>query len=105
MAFTSSMITMTNGDNLDIVYTIKDENDAVVDLTGGSIAWKALVSGTATAVITKTGALTTPASGVTTVTLDPADTNSLKGTYLLDGQFTDASANIYTFDSGALVVS
>jgi hypothetical protein len=100
-----ALITITSGDNLDIIYTIKDENDAVVDLTGGSIAWKALVSGPTTAQITKTGVLTDAANGITTVTLDPADTSSIKGTYTIDGEFTDSGSNVYTFDDGGLVIS
>lgn len=98
-----SIIRMTNGDNLDIVYTIKDENDAVVDLTGGSIAWKALNG--ATTAITKVGALTDASNGITTVTLDPADTTSLKGTYILDGEFTDSGSNVYSFEDGGLTIS
>ena len=96
---------MDSGDNLDIVYTITDEDGNIIDLTGGSISWKALVSGTDTAVITKTGVLTDPTNGITTVSLDPADTSSLKGTYLLDGNFTDSGANVYSYEDGHLVIS
>ena len=102
------MIEITAGDNRDIVYTIVDENDVVVNLTGGSIIWRALVSGTETVVITKSVgsgvALTDPTNGVATVSLEPADTTSLKGTYILDGQFTDSGSDVYTFEKGGLEI-
>ena len=100
-----SRIDIDSGDNLDLVYTIKDTNGSVVDLTGGSISWTAVISGTSTAVITKAGVLTDPSNGITTVSLDPADTSSIKGTYLLDGNFTDSGANVYSYEDGHLVIS
>jgi len=99
-----AIITMTRGDNLDIVYTIKDSTGAAENLTGGSIAWKAWVSGTTTAVITKTGVLTDPTNGITTISLDPADTVALGGDYAIDGEYTDSGASVFTFDDGALRV-
>jgi hypothetical protein len=102
------MIEITAGDNRDLVYTIVDENDNVINLTGGSITWTAYVSGTSTAVITKSTssgiALTDPTNGVATVSLEPADTTSLKGTYILDGQFTDSGSDVYTFEKGGLEI-
>lgn len=98
---------MFAGDDRQLVYTLKDQAGAVVDLTGGSISWRAVVSGTDTAVITKTSpsggvVLTTPTSGICTVTLDPADTSSLNGTYELDGKFTDSGSNVYTFEDDGI---
>ena len=98
-----AITTVVRGDCVDIVYTISDAN-GVVDLTGGSISWKALRSGSDTAQITKTGTLTNPSAGVTTISLVPSDTSSLGGTYALLGTFTDASTNVYTFDDGALYI-
>ena len=104
---TGNLIPMTGGSSLDVIYNIVDEDGNAVDLTGGSISWSVKTSGTDNAVITKTSpsggvALTTPGSGVATVTLDPSDTSSLSGTYTLDGQFTDSGANVYTFEDGGL---
>ena len=104
LGLTMAIIRMTRGDNLDLVYTIKDSTGAVEDLTGGSISWKALISGTTTAVITKTGVLTDAANGITTISLDPADTSSLGGTYAIDAEYTDSGASVYTFDDGAIIV-
>lgn len=102
------MIEITAGDNRDIVYTIVDENDDVIDLTGGSMTWKAYVSGTDTEVISKSTsggiALTDPTNGVATVSLEPADTTALKGTYILDGEFTDSGSDVYTFEDGGLEI-
>ena len=104
-----SLIKISSGDNLDIVYTIVDENDAIVDLTGGSITWRALVSATNTTAIAAKSvssgvALTDPTNGIATVSLDPVDTTSLKGTYILDGEFVDSASNVYTFERGGLEV-
>lgn len=99
-----AIIRMTRGDNLDIVYTLKDENEALLQMTGTSVSWKALRSGTTTEKISKSGALTDPGAGVTTISLDPADTTSLGGTYALEGEWVDTSGNIYTFEDGALFI-
>jgi len=105
-----SIIDIRSGDNLSIVYTIVDENNAVVDLSGGTITWDILVSGTTTALVTKSSPsggveLTTPTSGIATVALNPADTTGLRGTYQLDGEFTDSSSNVYTFEDGGIYIS
>lgn len=104
LGVTMAVQRMTRGDNLDMVYTISDSNGNIEDLTGGSIAWKALVSGTTTAVITKTGTLTDPTNGITTVSLDPADTAALGGTYAVDGEYTDSGSSVFTFDDGAMII-
>ena len=98
----SDIISMDAGDDLNIVYTVQDETGAALGLTGSSVTWKALVSGTTTAAVSKaTGGsgitLTTPGSGVLTVDLDPSDTSSLSGTFVIEGKITDASSNVYTF--------
>jgi hypothetical protein len=104
LGVTMAIIRMVKGDTIDIVYTISDSAGNVEDLTGGSISWKALRSGSTTAEITKTGALTDASNGVTTISLDPADTTSLGGTYAIQGVYTDSGASVYTFDDGALIV-
>lgn len=103
------IIKITSGNTLNIVYTIKDEANAVVDLTGGSIAWS-INNPDGTSIVSKTSpsggvVLTTPGSGIMTVTLDPADTTGLKGIYDVLGRFTDSGANVYTFDSGHIRVN
>ena len=100
-----AIITVVRGDCVDLVYTISDAN-GVVDLTGGTIDWKALRSGSDTAILTKTGTLTDASNGVTTVSLQPVDTVAMGGTYALLATYTDDAdpANVYTFDDGAFYV-
>lgn len=101
---TMSVIRMSRGDSLNVVYTVKDENDAVVDLSGGSISWQAIRSGGTEVKIDKTGVLTDAVNGVTTIALVPADTINLGGTYALQGVHTDSGSAVYTFEDGALIV-
>lgn len=99
-----ALLVINGGNDIDIVYTIKDENNAVVDLTGGSIAWDLYKGGNGTSLLSKTGALTNPTGGVTTISLVPADTSSLEGLYHVQGVYTDSGAKTYTFDDGGLKV-
>lgn len=95
-----SLITISAGNDIDLVYTLSDQNGDVVDLTGGSISWKMTKTGaTSTEYVTKTGALTDPTNGVTTVSISASDTTSYKGTYEMMGIYTDSEANSYTFES------
>lgn len=102
-----ALIKMFSGDNLDITYNIQDENGDVLTLTGASLSWTAL-NGSST-VISKSSpslgaTITSAADGQITVSLDPADTSSLKGTYQLDAEITDSSSDVYTFEDGGLVI-
>ena len=103
------MIQISSGDSRDIVYTIVDENDAVVDLTDGAISWKILINGTSTAIVTKSVGsgvtLTDASNGVATVVLDPEDTTALQGTYALSGVFTDSGDDVYTFEDGGMEIA
>jgi hypothetical protein len=100
-----SVVKIQSGDTLDLIYTIVDQDGTVIDLTGGSISWVAYINGTSTEVINKTGVLTTPVSGITTVFLAPSDTVSLDGVYNIEGKHTTSEDDVYTFEEGELVVS
>ena len=99
---------MTAGNSLDVVWTIRDQSNALVDLTGGSIAWNLYpIDGGASLLAKSTGAgivLTDPTNGVCTMTLDGADTTNMKGPYRYEGVFTDAGSNVYTFDESTMVI-
>jgi hypothetical protein len=110
-SFMSTLITVTQGDNVDIVYNIQDETGAVLDLTGGTIEWNVNISGTNSSVIQKSSAtssgivLTDALNGIVTVTVSPTDTSSIgKGTYTLDGQFINPSAETFSFESSGFRV-
>jgi hypothetical protein len=74
---------LRKGSNFTIGFTVLDDNNDPVDITGWSLTytWKVRDSDAA-AVLTKTTAnaiaLTDPTNGVGTITLVPADTASLK---------------------------
>jgi len=84
---------MHSGDHRDLVVTVKDEAGALVDISGATMRWhlsKLDSSGSrpgpkgAALVQKSVGSgivLTTPASGVATVSLLPADTASLAGEF------------------------
>lgn len=95
-------IKVVQGDDLTYTLTVNDADGNAVDLTGASAAVFTVKKNYSddTAVIEKTlGAgvvITTPASGVVTVTLSDSDTDIEDGTYMFELQVTDSSGNIST---------
>lgn len=77
--------TMFAGDTKVIPVTVIDEDGMAVNITGATFTWEAARTVDGTAAITKTVgagiALTSPATGVFTITLDEADTDDLEGLY------------------------
>ncbi len=65
---------LTAGDKRVVSIAITDASGAAVNITGWDIKFAMWGSGVD---IEKTATLTTPASGLCTVTLDPADTSSV----------------------------
>jgi hypothetical protein len=97
------------GDSRDIVVTVTDSQGAAVDLTGAAVAWQlARSAGSAAAVVSKSLgagiAITDGPNGVFTVTLDPADTESLTGLYYHEAEVTDAAGNRSTVLTGVATV-
>lgn len=85
-----------SGDQLSLPITVLDNNDAVVDLTGGSAVFKMARRPTGTAIIdstaspaTATVALTDPTNGILTVTITDENTEALRGDYYYECKFTD----------------
>lgn len=84
---------MVAGDDQDLVVTVKNEAGVVVDITGSTIKWamkktvngQAQVSKTTTSGIT----LTTPSSGVFTISLGSVDTQTLSGRYYHEAELTN----------------
>ena len=87
-----------SGDQLSLPITVLDNDDAVVDLSGGTAVFKMARKPTSSPVIdstaspqTATAVLTTPAAGLITVTITDENTDALKGDYYYECKFTDAS--------------
>lgn len=75
------------------------------NITGWAIQFKLSVTAAGAAVITKTAALTTPASGICTVTIASTDYGSAPaGTYFFTLARTDAGQN-QVLDSGTAVLN
>ena len=96
---TQNDVTLHSGDTLILEVTVNDPTGSPVDLSSTTFAW-ALSKKSASAVAPRGAALMTKAlaSGITLVdaatgrvdiALDPADTESLAGTYYHELQMTD----------------
>ena len=87
-----------SGDQLSLPITVVDNDDAVVNLSGGAAVFKmarrpqsdAVIDSTASPA-TATAVLTTPASGLITVTITDENTEALNGDYYYECRFTDIS--------------
>jgi hypothetical protein len=96
------------GDTRNISVSVEDDDGAAVDLTGATIKWAAANTPTSVAVISKqTGgsgiSITDASGGVFVITLQPADTASLRArTYYHEAQVTDAGGVISTVLTGKM---
>lgn len=109
MAKTNQNIEMYSGDSYDLEVTVTDENGAIVNISGASITWSlyksvaspTLVSkGTSTSGITITDAV----NGKFTVSLVPADTQKLAGTYEHSAKLTDIRSYTSTIFVGTATI-
>ena len=93
-----------SGDTLKLPITVVDSAGNPKDLTGVTATFIIARRVRSTALITKTvGAgivLTTPLSGVLTVTIDPVDSDDLHGTYYFECEVTDLVGDIATIAYG-----
>lgn len=108
---------MHRNDHKNLIVTVKDSNDAVVDLTGATeitfAAAKLTTKGfsTSTAITKKLsiGAseveLTDAANGEFTVKLVPADTTSLSGEYYYECEVIDSGSEVGTVLIGKLTIT
>lgn len=85
-----------SGGELVLPITVRDNSDAIVDLTGGAAVFKMARNPRATPAIdstaspaTATAVLTTPLSGLITVTITDENTEALVGDYYYECKFTD----------------
>jgi hypothetical protein len=98
--------TITTGDDAALVLTIT-RNGAALNITGMTVKWTAVANrkDTTPALGPYTAALTTPLSGIATVTIPKADTAALAShAYLWDAQVTDGQGKVVTVTRGVLHV-
>lgn len=93
------------GDTLQITITVQDDAGNALDLTGATVEWVLVSAGERETVLSKDSAsggiaLTDAANGEIRITIDPADTESLKGLYRHEAEVTDASGNTSTVTVG-----
>lgn len=75
------------------VVTIQNATLGIQNITGWTLSFKVAATQGGSAIISKTAALTTPASGVCTVTITSADTSALNaGTYFYTLRRTDSGS-------------
>ena len=102
-------MTMWQGDDRDIVATISDSAGSAVNITGVTATYSLGTAVDQTATFTKTVGsgivLTTPASGIMTISIDPADTATLAGCYYHELVITDASGNVNTAFIGEVTIN
>jgi hypothetical protein len=94
------------GDIITLYFTIrdKDNHDALVDLTGASVTWRAVRGSTTLLTLNTSGVVTVNSSGLVTVPLSAANTTTLTGVGTHQAQATLASGAINTFALGSFVV-
>lgn len=86
-----------SGDQLSLPITVRDNNDAIVDLTGGAAVFKMARTPDSVPTIDSTAspatatAVLTPLSGLITVTITDENTEALRGDYYYECKFTDVS--------------
>lgn len=94
------------GDDKRLEITVRDEDDAVVDLTGiESAKWSLAKTATATPHVTHSltdGNITVvdAAAGLIYVAIDAADTEGLRGYYYHEAEITDAAGKVGTIVYG-----
>jgi hypothetical protein len=92
---------MSSGDDVDLVIVVRgSDRCSLLDVTGVTALWVLAESPGCTALVSKTGALTDPANGEITVSLEPGDTDRYCGTYHHELQLTDSSGRISTVMTG-----
>lgn len=84
-----------SGDYVSLPVTVRDNDDALVDLSGMTGVFKMARRANSTAVIESptnaTVTFTDASNGLVTVTIDDADTEALKGDYYYELKITDGS--------------
>jgi len=102
-------IIITRGDDQEIRFTVTDENDVVVDVSGATVAKFTVKRDPESAeefqkTIGSGIDMTSAGSGLIDVTIDAADTASLAGRYEYDLEILTAASKINTLTQGIFFV-
>ena len=87
MTATGQDFSVYAGDDFDVVVTVKDANDALLDITGFTIDWS--VNGIVDKSVGSGITMTDPVNGVFTIAIVPTDTAGKHGTYPHAARCTD----------------
>lgn len=89
-------------DDVSIVITMTDSNDAAIDITGYVFYFTLKTNvDDAVALLSKTVSVhTNPTGGITTITLDADDTDTFLGDYYYDIRYKDTSDKVHTVCTG-----
>ena len=109
MTATAQDLTMWAGDTKTLTVTVTDGAGAAKNITSATISWKLLDEQGGTVRLTKTVgsgiALTTPTSGIFTVSIATGYTSSLvAGKYYHEANVTDSSSNVSTVLIGVITL-
>lgn len=102
-------LTMVQGDSVALDFAITDQDGAVVDLDGATIRWQMARSVYAAPMVEKAvgdGITVTDATGgLFTVTLDPADTATITGSFYFEVEIVDSFGNVSTPRTGEIAIT
>lgn len=99
---------MWSGDHKNLTYTVTDSNGASVILTSACAAWVLAndpASGSLVRLTTDSGSGITISGCTFTVSLSPAHTSGLAGTYYYEAQVRDTASNVSTVATGTAKIN
>jgi hypothetical protein len=110
MSLAPQNVSMTAGDSVTLVVTVTRADGSIVDLTGAqSLRWVLAAAPTQPTLASKSIgfgiAVTNPPAGVMQVSILPADTDGLAGSYYHEAQLIDLNGNVSTILQGTVAIS
>jgi hypothetical protein len=101
MTVMNQNFSMYAGNTKKVVVTVKDDAGGNLNITGSTVRWGfGDILKTTSSGIT----LSNPTSGEFTITLNPADTSSKKGTFTHFAELTDVAGNVTTILNGEITI-
>ena len=107
----SQNVEMWAGDYRDLIVTITRSDNAAYSLAGASVTWILEYAPGSGSLVRKFGEGATAASGMTiststlTISLSPADTQSLEGTFYHEAEAKDSASRVATLLVGSLKIN